>query len=229
VVQLNIGDELIFSDRGLTTTFALGLSSNIKYAAEGIIYITGAAIQWLRDGLQIISDASETEAMAKSVEDTLGVYFVPAFVGLAAPFWDYRTRGTIVGLTRGVRKEHIVRAALEAIGFHVKDVIDLMESETGVSASGLRVDGGAVKNSFLMQFQADILGIPVIVPKITETTCLGAAYLAGLQVGFWKNLEELRDNWKVDKVYEPSMERSRIEELYGGWTHAIKKVVGIYR
>lgn len=229
VVQLNIGDRLIFSDKGLTTTIALGLSSNIKYAAEGIIYITGAAIQWLRDGLQMISDASETEAMAMSVQDTLGVYFVPAFVGLAAPFWDYRTRGTIVGLTRGVRKEHIVRAALEAIAFHVKDVINLMEMETGVNATELKVDGGAVKNSFLMQFQSDILGIPVIVPKITETTCLGAAYLAGLQVGFWKSLEELRNNWKVDRIYEPSMERSKVEDLYGGWTQAIEKVVSIYR
>jgi len=229
VTQLNIGDELIFSNKGLTTTVALGLSSNIKYAAEGIIYITGAAIQWLRDGLRIISDASETEAMAKSVEDTMGVYFVPAFVGLAAPFWDHRTRGTIVGLTRGVRKEHIVRATLEAIAFHVKDVINLMKMETGVNAPELRVDGGVVKNSFLMQFQADILGIPVILPKITETTCLGAAYLAGLRVGFWKNLEELKENWTVDKIYEPSMEKSKIEELYGGWTQAIKKVVGIYR
>jgi len=229
VVQLNIGDELIFSNKGVTTTIALGLSSNIKYAAEGIIYITGAAIQWLRDGLQIISDASETEAMARSVKDTLGVYFVPAFVGLAAPFWDYQTRGTIVELTRGLKKEHIVRATLEAIAFHVKDVIDLMEIETGVNASELRVDGGAVKNSFLMQFQADILGIPVILPKITETTCLGAAYLAGLGVGFWKSLEELRKSWKVDRIYKPSMERSRIEELYGGWTQTIEKVIGVYR
>ncbi len=228
VVQLNIGDEPIFSDKGLTTTIALGLPANVKYAAEGIIYITGAAIQWLRDGLQIISDASETEAMAKSVEDALGVYFVPAFVGLAAPFWDYRTRGTLVGLTRGVRKEHIVRATLEAIGFHVKDVINLMERETGVRATGLRVDGGGVKNSFLMQFQADILGIPVIVPEITETTCLGAAYLAGLHVGFWKSLQELKRNWKRDRIYQPSMGSSKIEELYGGWTQIIKKVVGLY-
>jgi glycerol kinase len=229
VVQLNIGDDLVFSDKGVTTTVAFGLPSGAKFAVEGIVYITGAAIQWLRDGLQIISDGGETEAMARSVDSTLGVYFVPAFVGLAAPFWDYRTRGTIVGLTRGVRKEHIVRATLEAITYHVKDVVDLMEAETGVQASQLRVDGGAVRNGFLMQFQSDILGIPVIVPRVTETTCLGAAYLAGLAVGFWKNLHELKENWRVDRTYEPTMVRSKAEELYGGWKKVIKKVIDIYR
>lgn len=229
VAQLNIGDDLVFSDKGVTTTVAFGLPSNTKFAVEGIVYITGAAIQWLRDGLQIISDAGETEAMARSVDSTLGVYFVPAFVGLAAPFWDYRTRGTIIGLTRGVRKEHIVRATLEAIAYHVKDVIDLMEAETGVRASQLRVDGGAVKNGFLMQFQSDILGIPVIVPKVTETTCLGAAYLAGLAVRFWKSLDELKENWQIDQTYEPTMSRSKAKELYGGWKKAIRKVIPVYR
>ena len=229
VIQLNIGEEPVLLKNGLTTTVALSFGDTVDYAAEGIIYISGAAVQWLRDGLEIISNAAESEQMAKSVEDTMGVYFIPAFVGLAAPYWDYRTRGTIVGLTRGVRKEHIVRATLESIAYQVKDVVDLMERETGVSVRELKVDGGAVKNAFLMQFQADILGIPVIVPKVTETTCLGAAYISGLQVGFWKNLKEIKQNWKMEKIYTPSMERAKVDELYGGWSRAVRGAISIYK
>ena len=160
---------------------------------------------------------------------SMGVYFVPVFVGLAAPFWDHRTRGTIIGLTRGVKKEHIVRATLGSIAYRVKDIINLVENETGIKVKELRVDGGAVRNSFLMQFQSDILGIPVVIPQVTETTSLGAAYIAGLKVGYWENLKEIKDNWKVEKIYTPSMNKSKIDELYRGWSQAIKGVIEMYK
>lgn len=228
-IYLITGDEITSSKNGMTVTIAVGLKDKVIYAEEGAVYITGAAIQWLRDGLQIISNADETKEMAESVENTMGVYFVPTFVGVTAPYWDYRTRGTIIGLTRAVTKEHIARATLESIAYQVKDMISLMEDDTGLKVSQLKADGGAVNNSFLMQFQADILGVPVIVPEVTETTCLGTAYIAGLQVGFWRNMKEIQNSWKVRKTYNPSMEISKREELYNGWSKALKKTIEIYK
>jgi len=228
-IYLITGDEITSSKNGMTVTIAVGLEDEMIYAEEGAVYITGAAIQWLRDGLQIIANADETKEMAETVENTMGVYFVPTFVGVTAPYWDYRTRGTIIGLTRSVTREHIVRAALESIAYQVRDMIGLMEDDTGLKVSRMKADGGAVNNSFLMQFQADILGVPVIVPEVTETTCLGTAYIAGLQIGFWRNMKEIQYNWKMKKTYNPSMDMSKREELYHGWTEALKRTIEIYK
>jgi glycerol kinase len=206
----------------------MSYSDTVSYAAEGVIFITGAAVQWLRDCLEIISMADQTEAMATSVPDTQGVYFIPSFVGLAAPYWNYKTRGTIVGLTRGVKEEHIVRATLEYTAYQARDVIKVMQKETGTTIRELKVDGGAVKNSFLMQFQADILDLPIVVPKVTETTCLGAAYLAGLNIGFWKDIGEIESIWEAHKVYRPAMEKSRRDALCAGWQRSVRGSMNIY-
>src|SRR5256714_5377751 len=201
---LNTGSELVPSKSGLLTTAAYGLEpGKCTYALEGSIAITGAAIQWLRDNLGIIKDAAETEEIAKSVEDSGGIYFVPAFSGLFAPHWDMYARGAVVGLTRYVNRAHLVRATLESICYQTKEVADAMETDSGIKPTTLKVDGGAVKNDFLMQLQADILGIEVIRPTVQETTSLGAAYGAGLATGFWSTLDELRKNWQVDKVFKP--------------------------
>ncbi|MCX7838416.1 MAG: glycerol kinase GlpK [Anaerolineae bacterium] len=221
---LNTGKEIVPSKSGLLTTVAS--NGETCYALEGSIAIAGAAVQWLRDNLKIIVNAAETEPIAQSVADTGGVYFVPAFNGLFAPHWDMYARGTIVGITRYTTREHIVRATLEAICYQTREVIEAMEKDSGVPLKTLKVDGGAVKNNFLMQLQADILGKTVVRPIVNETTALGAAYAAGLAVGFWKSLDELRANWGVDRVFEPQWDAARREEGYAGWLRAVERAKG---
>ncbi len=225
-ILLNTGNKPVLSQKGLLTTIAWGLGKEVTYAMEGSIFITGAAVQWLRDGLKIISSAAESETLARSVTDNGGVYFVPAFVGLGAPYWDMYARGTIVGLTRGTTAGHIARATLEAIAYQVKDVIETMTAETGLSIPILRVDGGGTANSLLMQFQADILGIPIQQAAVAETTALGAAYLAGLAVGLWKNTDELGKLWRAANTYEPKMSPDQRESLYAGWKRAVERARG---
>ncbi|MBI3741941.1 MAG: glycerol kinase GlpK, partial [Chloroflexi bacterium] len=231
---MNTGKEIVSSHAGLLTTVAS--NGETCYALEGSIAIAGAAVQWLRDNLKIISSAAETEAIAQSVDDTGGVYFVPAFNGLFAPHWDMYARGTLIGLTRYTTRAHIVRATLEAICFQTREVLEAMEKDwmqhVGASRVGalhatpLRVDGGAVKNNFLMQLQADILGAPVVRPTVNETTALGAAYAAGLAIGFWKSRDELKENWRVDRVFEPQWSESRRAENYRGWKRAVERAKG---
>ncbi len=225
-ILLNTGNKLVLSQRGLLTTIAWGLGKEVTYAMEGSIFITGAAVQWLRDGLKIISTAAESETLARSVTDNGGVYFVPAFVGLGAPYWDMYARGTIVGLTRGTTTGHIARATLEAIAYQVRDVIETMTAETRLKIPVLRVDGGGTANSLLMQFQADILGIPIQQAAVAETTAMGAAYLAGLAVGFWKNTDQLGKLWQAAKTYEPKMSSDQRESLYAGWKRAVARAMG---
>lgn len=196
---------------------------HVTYALEGSVFIAGAAIQWLRDGLRIIHHASETEALAASVSDTGGVYFVPAFVGLGAPYWDMQARGTVVGITRGTGRAHLVRAALESMAFQTRDVVEAMQHDSGITLRELRVDGGAVANNFLCQFQADILGVPVLRPAITETTALGAAYLAGLAVGFWKSTNEVASHWKLDRRFDPRLRKADRERRYEQWRRAVER------
>jgi len=219
---LNSGTELVRSKSNLLTTVAWQIGKNpIEYALEGSVFIAGAAIQWLRDGLRIINSASETEAMAMSIEDNGGVYFIPAFVGLGAPYWDQYARGTIVGLTRGSGREHIARAALESIAYQTSDVLRCMRDDSGIDLTELRVDGGAVRNDFLMQFQADILGIPVVRPANTETTAAGAAFLAGLAVNFWNGVDELSELWEREKTFDPKMSKATRERLLEDWAKAV--------
>ena len=218
---MNTGEEMVSSKNGLLTTIAWGVNGKVEYALEGSIFVAGALIQWLRDELRILSDAKDSEYFATKVDDNNGVYIVPAFVGLGAPYWDMYARGTIVGLSRGSNRNHIIRASLEAIAYQVKDVLKAMEEDSKLELTSLKVDGGAVDNNFLMQFQADILDVIVERPKITETTALGAAYLAGLAVGFWKNKEELKEKWSVNKVFKPNMEAEEKERLYKGWKKAV--------
>ncbi len=221
---LNTGRELVQSKNNLLTTVAWQIDDEpIEYALEGSVFIAGAAIQWLRDGLKIINAASETDALARSVADNGGVYFVPAFVGLGAPHWDQYARGTIVGLTRGSSREHIVRAALEAIAYQTRDVLVGMHDDSGIELKELRVDGGASTCDFLMQFQADILGIPVVRPVNTETTAAGAAFLAGLAVHFWNSVDELSEMWQRERTFEPQMNESERERLLEGWTRAVER------
>ncbi len=221
---MNIGERADASKNGLLTTIAWRAKNKTEYALEGSVFIAGAAVQWLRDGLNIISNAAETEALATSINDNHGVYFVPAFVGLGAPYWDQNARGAIVGLTRGATRAHLARAALEAMAYQTRDVVECMQLDSGIKAKELRVDGGATHNNFLCQFQADILGIPVVRPVITETTALGAAYLAGLAVGFWKSEKEIAEQWQVEKRFEPQMKKSERERLYDGWKEAVARV-----
>jgi glycerol kinase len=223
-ILLNTGREAVVSREGLLTTIAWGIGDEpVEYALEGAIFITGAAVQWLRDGLQIIKSAGETEVLAKSVESNGGVYFVPALVGLGAPHWDAYARGTITGITRGTTRAHLARAALESMCYQTRDVVEAMEQASGISLKEIRADGGAVANSFLMQFQSDILNVPVEVPEITETTSLGAAYLAGLAVGFWESREELDAKWKAARRYEPQMNEAESARLYGRWLKAVER------
>lgn len=218
---LNTGRELVRSKSNLLTTIAWKIGdSPVEYALEGSVFIAGAAIQWLRDGLQIIHEAAESEALATSVEDNGGVYFVPAFVGLGAPHWDQYARGTIIGLTRGSTRAHIARAALESIAYQTGDVLIRMQEDSGIKLSELRVDGGAARNDFLMQFQADILGIPVVRPANTETTAAGAAYLAGLAVDFWSDVEELSEMWQREQTFNPKMDDAQRKRLLEGWSRA---------
>lgn len=220
---MNTGEVAVPSKNGLLTTIAWGLDGKVNYALEGSIFIAGALIQWLRDELRLISDSADSEYFASKVEDTNGVYIVPAFVGLGAPYWDMYARGTIVGLTRGANRNHIIRAALEAIAYQTKDVLQAMEEDSGIALKELKVDGGAVANNFLMQFQSDILGVPVHRPKVIETTALGASYLAGLAVDFWKDTEEISTKWNVDRVFNSEMNEEHREKIYAGWKKAINR------
>ncbi len=220
---MNIGEKVTKSDR-LVTTIAYSLNEKVSYALEGSIFIAGAVIQWLRDELGIIKDAAETEKLARAVEDNGGVYFVPAFVGLGAPHWDMYARGLIVGLSRGTKKEHIVRAALESLAYQTKDVIDVMQKESKIKLKELKVDGGAARNDFLLQFQADILNKEVKRPKYIETTALGAAYLAGLAIGYWNKEEEIKQ--EMDKTFEPGMKKEERKVLLENWKEAVKRSKG---
>jgi glycerol kinase len=221
---MNIGETPSPSKNGLLTTAAYSLEEGkCVYALEGSIAITGAAVQWLRDNLRLFDEAPDSEYFASKVEDSGGIYFVPAFSGLYAPYWDMSARGAIVGLTRYIRKEHIVRATLESICYQTRDVVEAMNKDSGVSLAELKVDGGAVKNDLLMQMQADILGSKVVRPQVNETTALGAAYAAGLAVGFWKSTDELKEHWAEDRRFDPLMSKERREEAYAGWKKAISK------
>ena len=223
-LMLNTGGSPVQSKRGLLTTVAWGLGEEpVEYALEGSVFVTGAAVQWLRDGLRVIEHASETEALARSVDSNGGVYFVPALTGLGAPHWDAYARGCIVGLTRGATREHLVRATLESICYQTRDVLEAMQRDSGVTLRELPADGGAVVKGCLMQFQADILGVPVEVPELTETTAAGAAYLAGLAVGFWQSREELSARWKLARRYEPRMSEDERETLYRRWLRAVER------
>jgi glycerol kinase len=223
---MNTGTEIPRSDSGLLATVAWGRGGRTVYALEGSVFIAGAALQWLRDEMQLLREAGESEKLARAVDDTRGVYFVPAFVGLGAPHWDAYARGTIVGITRGANRHHLVRAALESIAYQTREVVDAMAKDSGLHAEVLRVDGGAARNNFLCQFQADILGIPVERPTTTESTALGAAYLAGLATGFWKDEQELATQLKINRHFEPRMDASRREELYAGWQRAVERAKG---
>jgi glycerol kinase len=223
---LNTGTSPVRSKEGLLTTLAWKVGGTTSYALEGSVFIAGAAIQWLRDGLGLIARAADSEALATSVPDTGGVYFVPAFVGLGAPYWDMYARGTIVGLTRGTTRAHLVRAALEAIAYQSRDVLDAMTRDSAVTVDALRVDGGATANDFLCQFQADVMGISVLRPAVIETTALGAAYLAGLGVGMWPSLDSLAGRWSVERTFTPAMDPARRSELYDGWRRAVDRAKG---
>ncbi len=226
-ILMNIGDRVIESRHGLLTTVFYSLEKGrATYALEGSIFITGAAIQWLRDGLKIIEVSAEVNPLAEAADDTGGVYFVPAFVGLGAPYWDMYARGLIIGITRSTERKHIARATLEAIAYLTRDVIEVMIKDTGMKLQRLKADGGASKSDFLMQFQADILGVEVWRPVILETTSLGVAYLAGLAVGIWRNLDDVRKNWRVEKVFRPRMDPRKRERLYRGWKAAVKRALG---
>ncbi len=219
---MNTGDQPVFSSNGLVTTIAWGLDGKVTYALEGSIFVAGAAIQWLRDEMHLIDSAPDTEWIAGRVKDTNGCYVVPAFTGLGAPHWDQYARGCIVGITRGVNKYHIVRATLESLAYQTNDVIKAMEADSGIRLAGLKVDGGASANNFLMQYQADVIGDRVLRPYCTETTAMGAAYLAGLAVGYWNGMDDVRRNWKTDRVFEPSMtEEERARRLWG-WNKAVR-------
>ncbi|MHA7138987.1 glycerol kinase GlpK [Rossellomorea arthrocnemi] len=219
---MNTGEKAVKSNNGLLTTLAWGIDGKVEYALEGSIFVAGSAIQWLRDGLRMLKDAKDSQAYAEKVDTTDGVYVVPAFVGLGTPYWDSDVRGAVFGLTRGTSKEHFVRATLESLAYQTKDVLTAMEADSGISLKKLRVDGGAVKNDFLMQFQSDILSVPVERPVVNETTALGAAYLAGLAVGFWDNRDEISKQWNKDKEFEPQMPVETQGELYNGWKKAVK-------
>ena len=221
---MNTGDKAVASTNNLLTTIAWQRDGRVDYALEGSVFIGGAVVQWLRDGLKIIDSAAAVESLAASVPDNGGVYLVPAFAGLGAPHWDAYARGAIFGLTRGATSAHIARAALEAIAFQSADVLAAMQKDAGITLTELRVDGGAAANNLLMQFQADILGVPVVRPKVLETTALGAGYLAGLAVGYWKDAADVAANWRVDRVFEPAMPRERILELTAGWNKAVGHV-----
>ena len=220
-ILINTGSERVRSSHGLISTIAWDLGDGVIYGLEGSIFSTGATVQWLRDGLQFIEDSSDVEGLAASVEDNGGVYLVPAFTGLAAPHWDMYARGTIVGITRGTNRGHIARAALESTAYQTRDAVDAMQSDTGLEIPLLRVDGGGTANDLMMQFQADILGIPIERHAIAETTALGAAYLAGLATGFWRDTDEIAANWESDKRFAPSMEESQRSLLYANWKRAV--------
>ena len=219
---MNTGEKAVTSKNGLLTTIAASLENRIQYALEGSIFVAGAGVQWLRDEMDMLKDAGQSEEYAVSVEDTNGVYMVPAFTGLGAPYWNPYARGTVVGLTRGCRKEHFVRASLEAMAYQTYDILKIMEQESGGDIVRLKVDGGAAKNDFLMQFQSDVLNVDVLRPECIETTALGAAYLAGIAVGYWKDLEDVRRNWALSNTFHPDMPEEKREKLLSGWKRAVK-------
>ena len=222
---MNTGTKRIASKHNLLTTIAWRIGDRTEYALEGSIFIAGAVVQWLRDGLEFFRSAPEIESLAATVKDTGGVYLVPAFAGLGAPHWDQDARGTIVGLTRGSTRAHVARAALEGIALQVMDVLKAMEADSGITLKELRVDGGASANDLLMQLQSDLLNVPVVRPKVAETTALGAAYLAGLAVGYWKNESDIAKQWQTDKRFKPSMKRGDRERIANGWAHALKQAM----
>ena len=223
---MNTGEKPVFSKNGLVTTIAWGLDGKVTYALEGSIFVAGAAIQWLRDELKVIDSSEDSEYMANKVSDTHGCYVVPAFTGLGAPHWDQYARGTIVGITRGVNKYHIIRATLESIAYQVNDVLNAMKADSGINLAALKVDGGASANNFLMQTQADIINAPVNRPCCVETTAMGAAYLAGLAVGYWSSKEEVRHNWSIDQKFYPSITEETREQKIKGWNKAVKYSYG---
>lgn len=224
-VMLNTGNKPVMSKNNLLTTIAWKIGDQVVYALEGSIYVGGSVVQWLRDGLGFITSSSEIEDLASTVPDSGGVYFVPALTGLAAPYWDQYARGTIVGITRGTTRAHIARAALDGIAFQTYDIAQAMAKDMNASLTELKVDGGASRNNLLMQSQADILGIKVVRPRITETTALGAAYLAGLAVGFWKNIDDIKNQWQVERCFEPIADSDTVEAAKAGWADAIGRTL----
>lgn len=223
---MNTGEKPVFSKNGLVTTIAWGLDGKVNYALEGSVFVAGAVIQWLRDELRLIDSAEDSEYMARKVKDTNGCYVVPAFTGLGAPYWDQYARGTIVGLTRGVNKCHIIRASLESMAYQVHDVIEAMQADSGMELNSLKVDGGASANNFIMQTQADMIQVPVKRPVCVETTAMGAAYLAGLAVGYWNSKEEIIENWNIDCVFQPQITKEECDRKTKGWKKAVKCAYG---
>ncbi len=224
-ILMNTGDEPVVSSNGLLTTMAACTSDKPEYALEGSVFVAGAAVQWLRDSMRMVKSAAQTEEYADRVKDSTGVYVVPAFTGMGAPYWDQYARGTVFGITRGCTKEHFIRATLESIAYQSYDVMKAMEEDLGAPLQGLKVDGGASANNFLMKFQADLIGTKVIRPKCIETTAMGAAFLAGLAVGFFKNKDEIREKWELGRAFEPNEDRSSAEELLKGWHKAVKYAI----
>ena len=220
---MNTGEEMVQSKNGLVTTIAIGLNGKVQYALEGSIFVGGAVVQWLRDELRLVGESKDTEYFARKVKDNGGVYVVPAFVGLGAPYWDMYARGAILGLTRGANKNHIIRAALESIAYQTRDVLEAMQEDSGIELNGLKVDGGATANNFLMEFQSDILGKTVRRPTVLETTALGAAYLAGLAVGVWETKEEIKNSWILDREFSPTMGEDLREAKYAKWKKAVER------
>ena len=223
---MNTGETPVFSKNGLVTTIAWGIDGTVHYALEGSVFVAGEAIQWLRDELRLIDSASDTEYLAQKVEDSNGCYVVPAFTGLGAPYWDQYARGTIVGLTRGVNKDHIIRATLESLAYQVNDVLEAMKADSGILLSALKVDGGASANNFLMQAQADVSQAPVHRPNCVETTAMGAAYLAGLAVGYWKDKEDVKKNWTIDRIFQPQIAKETRQKMLSGWKKAVRYAHG---
>ncbi len=223
---MNTGEKPVFSENGLVTTIAWGLDGKVTYALEGSIFVAGAAIQWLRDEMGLIDSSQDSEYMAQKVKDTNGCYVVPAFTGLGAPHWDQYARGTIVGITRGVNKYHIIRATLESLAYQVNDVLEVMAEDSGIALSALKVDGGASANNFLMQTQANLSYAPVKRPRCVETTAMGAAYLAGIAVGYWESMEEVKANWEIDRIFEPDIEEKTRESMLAGWKRAVQYSYG---
>jgi glycerol kinase len=220
---MNTGPTPVPSAGGLLTTVGWRIGDRTTYCLEGAVFVAGAVVQWLRDGLRSIASSSEVERLMSRVPDSGGVYLVPAFVGLGAPYWDPYARGLVIGLTRGTTIEHVARAAVDSMAYQTRDVLDLMQRDSGARLPSLKVDGGATVNPMLLQFQADLLGVPVRRPVIGETTALGAAYLAGLAVGYWRDLDDVRSNWALDREFTPSMEDSRRDLLYRGWRKAVER------
>jgi glycerol kinase len=223
---MNTGDKAVTSKHGLLTTIAWSINGKVDYALEGSVFVAGSVVQWLRDGLHMLEQASDSQACAQAVDDNGGVYIVPAFVGLGAPYWRSDVRGSVFGLTRGTRRDHLVRAALESVAYQTRDVLEAMQADSGIELKELRADGGAIANDFLAQFQSDLLGVPLLRPQMTETTALGAAYLAGLATGFWSSREEIASQWAIERRFEPSMSSKQCEALYAGWKLAVQTTMG---